>query len=295
MSVTLGIDIGTSGTKTIAIDESGAILASDSAEYPCEHPQPGWSEQDPDLWWRATASTVRGVLAKGNLKAGDIAAVGLSGQMHGSVFLDAEGKVVRPALLWNDQRTVAEAAEIEEKAGGREGLVRLVANRALVGFTAPKVLWLRNREPSHFDRVRQILLPKDYIRFQALGHLCHRGQRRLGHPVPRRRQPSMVQGAARAARPRPELAARVLRELRGLLGRQPIRGRGDGLEGRDEDRRRRRRPAGRRGGQRDRPRRGGLGHDGDLRRGLRPRRASPASTPWAGSSAAATPCRGPGA
>jgi xylulokinase len=169
VSVTLGIDIGTSGTKTIVIDESGTILASASAEYPCDHPRPGWSEQDPDSWWRATVSTVREVLAKGSFKAADVAGIGLSGQMHGSVFLDAEGKVVRPALLWNDQRTVAEAAEIEAKAGGREGLVRMVANRALVGFTAPKVLWLRNQEPANFDRVRQILLPKDYIRFKLSG------------------------------------------------------------------------------------------------------------------------------
>jgi xylulokinase len=169
VSVTLGIDIGTSGTKTIAIDETGAILASSSAEYPCDHPRPGWSEQDPELWWQATIATVRGVLAKGNLKPEDIAAIGLSGQMHGSVFLDAQGQVVRPALLWNDQRTVVEAAEIEARAGGREGLVKLVANRALVGFTAPKVLWLRNQEPSNFDRVKQILLPKDYIRFKLSG------------------------------------------------------------------------------------------------------------------------------
>ena len=169
MSVTLGIDIGTSGTKTIAIDESGAILASASAEYPCDHPKPGWSEQDPESWWKATASTVREALARGNLQPSDVAAIGLSGQMHGSVFLDADGKVVRPALLWNDQRTVAEAAEIEARAGGREGLVKLVANRALVGFTAPKVLWLRNHEPANFERVRQILLPKDYIRFKLSG------------------------------------------------------------------------------------------------------------------------------
>ena len=169
MSVTLGIDIGTSGTKTIAIDESGAILASASAEYPCLHPHPGWSEQDPESWWRATASTVREVLSKANLKPADVAAIGLSGQMHGSVFLDSKGEVVRPALLWNDQRTVAEAAEIEAKAGGREGLVRLVANRALVGFTAPKLLWVRNHEPANWDRVRQVLLPKDYIRFKLSG------------------------------------------------------------------------------------------------------------------------------
>jgi len=169
VSVTLGIDIGTSGTKTIAINESGAILASASAEYPCEHPRPGWSEQDPQDWWRATASTVRGVMVKAHLKPEDVAAVGLSGQMHGSVFLDAKGEVVRPALLWNDQRTGAEAAEIEAKAGGREGLVRLVGNRALTGFTAPKLLWLRKHEPQHWDRVRQVLLPKDYIRFRLSG------------------------------------------------------------------------------------------------------------------------------
>ncbi len=169
MSVTLGIDIGTSGTKTIAIDESGAILASASVEYPCEHPRPGWSEQDPEHWWKATTVTVREVLWKANLTPEDVAAIGLSGQMHGSVFLDAHGKVVRPALLWNDQRTGAEAAEIEEKAGGREGLVRLVANRALTGFTAPKLLWLRNNEPAHWDVVRQVLLPKDYIRYKLSG------------------------------------------------------------------------------------------------------------------------------
>ncbi len=169
MSVTLGIDVGTSGTKTIAIDEAGTILASASAEYPCEHPRPGWSEQDPEHWWRATAATVREVLARGDLKPVDVAAIGLSGQMHGSVFLDAAGAVVRPALLWNDQRTGREAAEIEEKAGGREGLVRLVGNRALTGFTAPKLLWLRRNEPAHWDRVRQVLLPKDYIRYRLSG------------------------------------------------------------------------------------------------------------------------------
>jgi len=169
VSVTLGIDVGTSGTKTIAIDDSGAILASSSAEYPCEHPRPGWSEQDPEYWWQATASTVREVLARGDFRPADVAAVGLSGQMHGSVFLDSAGKVIRPALLWNDQRTGFEAGEIEEKAGGREGLVRLVANRALTGFTAPKILWVRRHEPGNWDRVRQVLLPKDYIRYRLSG------------------------------------------------------------------------------------------------------------------------------
>ena len=169
MSVTLGIDIGTSGTKTLAIDETGKILASVSAEYPCEHPSPGWSEQDPQLWWKATCETVKGVLAKANLKPGDIAGVGLSGQMHGSVFLDVKGEVIRPALLWNDQRTAAECSEIEAKAGGRESLIRMVGNPALTGFTAPKILWVRRHEPANWEKVRQVLLPKDYVRFKLSG------------------------------------------------------------------------------------------------------------------------------
>jgi xylulokinase len=169
VSVTLGIDIGTSGTKTLAIDETGSILASAAAEYPCDHPRPGWSEQDPELWWKATVATVRRVLTDGGLKPADVAGIGLSGQMHGSVFLDADGKVIRPALLWNDQRTAAECAEIEERTGGREALVRMVANPALTGFTAPKILWVRKHEPAAWDRVRQVLLPKDYIRYRLSG------------------------------------------------------------------------------------------------------------------------------
>ena len=169
MSITLGIDIGTSGTKTLAIDETGKILASASAEYPCSHPRPGWSEQDPALWWNATVETVRGVMDKGGIKPADIAGIGLSGQMHGSVFLDDSGQVIRLALLWNDQRTLTECLEIEDLAGGREALIRLVANPALTGFTAPKLLWLRRHEPENWARVRQVLLPKDYIRYKLTG------------------------------------------------------------------------------------------------------------------------------
>ena len=169
MSITLGIDIGTSGTKTIAIDEKGTILASASAEYPCDHPRPGWSEQDPGLWWNATKETVQQVMASGRFQRGDVLGVGLSGQMHGSVFLDAAGEVIRPALLWNDQRTATECHEIETKAGGREALIRLVANPALTGFTAPKLLWVRKHEPRRWERVRQVLLPKDYIRYRLTG------------------------------------------------------------------------------------------------------------------------------
>jgi xylulokinase len=169
VSITLGIDIGTSGTKSIAVDERGAIVGSASAEYPCDHPRPGWSEQDPELWWTATTRTVSAVLSQGSVKAADIKAIGLSGQMHGSVFLDAQGAVIRPALLWNDQRTAAECVEIEDRAGGREALVRMVANPALTGFTAPKLLWVRRHEPRAWERVRQVLLPKDYIRYRLTG------------------------------------------------------------------------------------------------------------------------------
>ncbi len=169
MGVTLGIDIGTSGTKTLAIDEKGKILASATSVYPCDHPRPGWSEQDPDLWWAATVATVRDVLSEAELKPADVTGVGLSGQMHGSVFLDGDGHVIRPALLWNDQRTAAECVEIEERAGGRENLIRMVANPALTGFTAPKILWLRKNEPKGWDRVRHVLLPKDYIRYRLSG------------------------------------------------------------------------------------------------------------------------------
>lgn len=169
MGVTLGIDVGTSGTKTLAVAESGAVLASATAEYPCSYPRPGWSEQDPALWWEASCRTIREVMDRAGLAPADVAGIGLSGQMHGSVFLDAQGEVIRPALLWNDQRTGAECAEIEDRAGGREQLVRLVANRALTGFTAPKLLWVRRHEPAHWDLVRQVLLPKDYIRYRLSG------------------------------------------------------------------------------------------------------------------------------
>ena len=169
MSAYLGIDIGTSGTKTLAIDERGKILADATETYPCYHPQPLWSEQDPHDWWRATVTTVRAVVKKARLKAADVKAIGLSGQMHGSVFLDKSDRVIRRALLWNDQRTASECAEIEQRAGGRRKLIKMVANPALTGFTAPKILWLRNHEPKNFERLRKVLLPKDEIRRRLTG------------------------------------------------------------------------------------------------------------------------------
>ena len=169
MSVYLGIDIGTSGTKTLAIRDDGRILASTTVEYPLYTPQPGWSEQVPEDWWQATIQSVREVLKAGKIKPADVKGIGLSGQMHGSVFLDKQKQVIRPALLWNDQRTTAECAEIEKKAGGRAKLIKMVANPAMTGFTAPKILWLRNNEPKNYDRLAQVLLPKDYVRFRLTG------------------------------------------------------------------------------------------------------------------------------
>lgn len=172
MTVFLGIDIGTSGTKTLAVRDDGSILGSATEEYPLSNPKPGWSEQAPDDWWQASARSVRRVMKMAQLKSADIGGIGLSGQMHGSVFLDKSGKVIRPALLWNDQRTAEECAEIERLAGGRRQLIDLVANPALTGFTAPKILWLRNHEPKRFDRTMKVLLPKDYVRYRMTGEFA---------------------------------------------------------------------------------------------------------------------------
>jgi len=165
----LGIDIGTSGTKTLLCDEDGTVLATAMAEHPISSPKPGWSEQEPEDWWDATCKATKAVLKKAKLKAADVGAIGLSGQMHGSVFLGTGTKALRPALLWNDQRTAKQCAEIEAKAGGREALIELVANPALTGFTAPKILWVRENEPKVYEKTRHILLPKDYIRFRMTG------------------------------------------------------------------------------------------------------------------------------
>lgn len=169
MSIYLGIDIGTSGTKTVAIDSEGNSLATATATYPCHHPKPLWSEQDPEDWWQATVTTVRKVVKQAKLKPADVKGIGLSGQMHGSVFLDRRDKVIRPAILWNDQRTASECDQIEQLAGGRKKLLGMVANPALTGFTAPKILWLRNHEPKNYQRTAKVLLPKDEIRRRLTG------------------------------------------------------------------------------------------------------------------------------
>src|SRR6056297_2290859 len=169
MSLYLGIDVGTTGTKSLLIDADGKELGEATAGYPMHQPKPGWTEQDPDDWWKATVKSVRAVLKKASVRPPDVRAIGLSAQMHGSVFLDAKDQVIRPALLWNDQRTAAECEQITEAAGGRRALVKMVANPALTGFQAPKILWLRNHEPRHFDRLAKVLLPKDEIRRRMIG------------------------------------------------------------------------------------------------------------------------------
>ncbi|MCY2954310.1 MAG: xylulokinase [Planctomycetota bacterium] len=169
MSHLLGIDIGTSGTKTLICDPKGKVLATATAEHPIYTPKPGWSEQKPEDWWQSTCAATKAVLKKAKLKPADISGIGLSGQMHGSVFLGDGPKALRHALLWNDQRTAQECREITEKAGGREALIELVANPALTGFTAPKILWVRKHEPRIYDKTKHILLPKDYIRYRMTG------------------------------------------------------------------------------------------------------------------------------
>ncbi|CAA9445036.1 MAG: Xylulose kinase [uncultured Phycisphaerae bacterium] len=165
----LGIDIGTSGTKTLICDEDGKVLATAMAEHPIFSPKPGWSEQEPEDWWTATCTATKAVLKKAKVKPADVGGIGLSGQMHGSVFLGDGTKALRRALLWNDQRTAEQCRQIEAKAGGREALIELVANPALTGFTAPKILWLREHEPKTYAKVKHILLPKDYIRLRMTG------------------------------------------------------------------------------------------------------------------------------
>jgi len=165
MTALLGLDVGTTGARCVAIDETGRLLAEATSEYPLHSPRPGWSEQDPEDWWEASR-TVLGRVAE---KIGrDIAGVGLTGQMHGAVFLDGGDAIIRPALLWNDQRTQKQCDEITRLVG-RDELIRIAGNPALTGFQAPKLLWLREEEPRAYARMHRLLLPKDYIRLRLTG------------------------------------------------------------------------------------------------------------------------------
>ena len=165
----LGIDVGTGGTRALVIDGRGNVVASASAEH--QHfasPKPGWAEQDPRDWWQACGAAVRKVLQPSGVRAEDIACVGFSGQMHGAVLLDASDEVVRPALIWCDQRSEAQCAELE-KLFGRDALIRLTCNPPLTNFTLTKFLWVRENEPQAWARVAHVMLPKDYVRFRLTG------------------------------------------------------------------------------------------------------------------------------
>lgn len=164
----LALDVSTTATKAVVVEPGGRILGVASSEYGFDVPRPGWSEQDPATWWTAAVKAIGRVLAETRVGGAEIEAVGLTGQMHGLVLLDGAGKVLRPAILWNDQRTGPQCDAIRQ-AVGRSRLIEITGNDALTGFTAPKILWVRDAEPDVYRRTRSILLPKDYVRFRLTG------------------------------------------------------------------------------------------------------------------------------
>ena len=169
MDYVLGIDVGTGGTRAVIVDRTGKIVSSATCEHvPFASPKTGWAEQDPRDWWRASAQAIRVVLASDNVRADAIGGVGLSGQMHGAVLLDQRDEVIRPALIWCDQRSDVQCEELTQSIGASE-LIRLTCNPALTGFTLPKLLWVRDNEPKLWQQVRSVLLPKDYVRFRLTG------------------------------------------------------------------------------------------------------------------------------
>src|SRR6266850_5422273 len=164
---TLGIDVGTGGTRAVVVDADGNVVASATAEHiPFVSTQTGWAEQDPEDWWRATISAVREVLSKSS--ADEIKAVGFSGQMHGLVLLDQSDEVLRPAIIWCDQRTDSQCKSLTEMIGA-DRLIELTCNPALTGFTLPKMLWVREWEPDLWRKLHTVLLPKDYVRLKLSG------------------------------------------------------------------------------------------------------------------------------
>ncbi|MGA2491070.1 MAG: FGGY family carbohydrate kinase, partial [Anaerolineales bacterium] len=164
----LGIDVSTTGSKALLVDESGAVVSTAVLPHTLQSPKPLWSEQDPREWWQAVSTSIRAVLKQSGLGGESVAAVGLTGQMHGLVLLDEAGQVLRPAILWNDQRTQAQCDEIHRRIG-RARFIRITGNVALTGFTAPKILWVQENEPEVYARAQHVLLPKDYIRYRLTG------------------------------------------------------------------------------------------------------------------------------
>lgn len=171
MSIILGIDLGTSGVKILAVDGEGHILGSATVSYPLIQPKAGWTEQKSEDWWDGVVNAIREVRKQPGVAAESIIALSLSGQMHGSVFLDKNNQVIRNPILWNDTRTFKQCQQITDQVGEKE-LIELVGNPALEGFTAPKLLWLRENEPDNYDRLKTLMLPKDYIVHRLTGRLC---------------------------------------------------------------------------------------------------------------------------
>jgi xylulokinase len=168
MSHVIGIDASTTATKAVLVDKTGAVRGVGVTEYGFDVPRPLWSEQSPQLWWDGAIASIRSVLASTGVAGDDVVAIGLTGQMHGAVLLDAAGDVLRPAILWNDQRTAAACDAIRE-AVGPERLIEITGNDALTGFTAPKLVWVRDNEPDVWRRIAHVLLPKDYVRLRLTG------------------------------------------------------------------------------------------------------------------------------
>lgn len=171
MNYLLGLDIGTSGVKALLISVEGKIISSKTVSYPLATPHPGWAEQSPYDWWEATVNAIREIVSNDYIDAKQIKGISLSGQMHSSVFLNEKMEVIRPAILWSDTRTSEQCKEIYTKVGGLNQLIHYVSNPALEGFTASKILWLRENEPENYKKVKCILLPKDYIRYRLTGEL----------------------------------------------------------------------------------------------------------------------------
>ena len=171
MEYLIGIDLGTSGTKTVLFDREGRVAASATVEYPLYQERNGWAEQDPLDWWNAACQTLREVMAQSGVDPKDVKGLGISGQMHGLVMLDKEGKVLRRSIIWCDQRTAKQCEEITQLVG-KERLIQITANPALTGFTASKILWVRENEPQLYARCAHILLPKDYVRYRLTGEFA---------------------------------------------------------------------------------------------------------------------------
>ena len=225
MAYLLGIDIGTSGTKTLLIEESGKVVASATDTYPLSTPKPLWAEQNPEDWWQATVSTIRKAIA--GINPAEIKGIGLSGQMHGAVFLDERNQVIRPSILWCDQRTAAECDWITQTIG-KDKVVELTSNPVLTGFTAGKIVWLRNNEPENYAKTKKVLLPKDYIRFRLTGEFASEVSDASGtslfNVTKRQWADEMLDGAGipRDWMPKvyesPEISGRISEEIAGLTG-----------------------------------------------------------------------------